>query len=167
MKLRNYQKEDSAAICSWIKDEKSLYQWSANRIGKFPLQDNDLNESYASMINNKKFIPLSALDDKGNLAGHLFIRYPYETDNSIVFFGFVIIDPILRGHGNGKRMLELAIEYAKNELYASKITLRVFTNNDAARHCYESVGFRPVGRTETYKMPIGEWECIEMELLIS
>lgn len=167
MELRNYRKEDSATICSWIKDEKSLYQWSANRIGKFPLQDNDLNESYAPMIKNKKFIPLSAFDDKNNLVGHLFIRYPYETDNSIVFFGFVIIDPILRGHGNGKRMLELAIEYAKNELYASKITLRVFTNNDAARHCYESVGFRPVGKTETYKMPIGEWECIQMELLIS
>ena len=24
-----------------------------------------------------------------------------------------------------------------------------------------------VGKTEIYKMPIGEWECIEMELAIS
>ncbi len=165
MKLRTYKKEDSANICSWIKDENSLYQWSANRIGKFPITDNDLNENYAPMIKGNRFIPLSAVDDKGNLVGHLYIRYPYENDDSIVRFGFVIIDPLLRGCGNGKKMLQLAINYAKNTLHASKITLGVFSNNNA-RYCYESVGFQSIGKTEIYKMPIGEWECIEMELVI-
>lgn len=165
MKLRTYKKEDSANICSWIKDENSLYQWSANRIGKFPITDNDLNENYAPMIKGNRFIPLSAVDDKGNLVGHLYIRYPYENDDSIVRFGFVIIDPLLRGCGNGKKMLQLAINYAKNTLHASKTTLGVFSNNNA-RYCYESVGFQSIGKTEIYKMPIGEWECIEMELVI-
>ena len=165
MKLRTYKKEDSANICSWIKDEKSLYQWSANKIGKFPITDNDLNEEYAPMIKGNRFIPLSAVDDKGNLVGHLYIRYPYENDDSIVRFGFVIVDPLLRGCGNGKKMLQLAINYAKNTLHASKITLGVFSNNNA-RYCYESVGFQPIGKTEIYKMPIGEWEFIEMELVI-
>ena len=63
-------------------------------------------------------------------------------------------------------MMQLAIAYAKNVLRASKITLGVFANNDNARYCYESVGFKPVGKTEIYKMPIDEWECIEMELVI-
>lgn len=165
MKLRTYKKEDSANICSWIKDEKSLYQWSANKIGKFPITDNDLNEEYAPMIKGNRFIPLSAVDDKGNLVGHLYIRYPYENDDSIVRFGFVIVDPLLRECGNGKKMLQLAINYAKNTLHASKITLGVFSNNNA-RYCYESVGFQSIGKTEIYKMPIGEWECIEMELVI-
>lgn len=165
MKLRTYKKEDSANICSWIKDEKSLYQWSANKIVKFPITDNDLNEEYAPMIKGNRFIPLSAVDDKGNLVGHLYIRYPYENDDSIVRFGFVIVDPLLRGCGNGKKMLQLAINYAKNTLHASKITLGVFSNNNA-RYCYESVRFQPIGKTEIYKMPIGEWECIEMELVI-
>lgn len=166
MELKKYHKQDSAIICGWIKDEKSLYQWSADRIGKFPLAADDLNENYAPMIKSNKFIPLSAFDDSGNLMGHLFIRYPDATDDSIVRFGFVIVDPVLRGCGNGKKMLQLAIGYAKNTLCASKITLGVFANNDSARYCYESVGFRTVGRTELYKMPIGEWECIEMELVI-
>lgn len=167
MELKKYQKEDSAIICSWIKDEKSLYQWSANKIGKFPLADNDLNENYAPMINNNRFIPLSAFDDNSKLIGHLYIRYPDEGNDSIVRFGFVIVAPALRGCGNGKKMLQLAIDYAKNILCASKITLGVFINNDSARYCYESVGFQSVGRTETYKMPIGKWECMEMELVIS
>ena len=84
MKLEKYQKEHSAIICSWIKDEKSLYQWSANRIGKFPIAGNDLNEDYAPMIQGNRFIPLSAVDDKGSLVGHLYIRYPKENDDSIV-----------------------------------------------------------------------------------
>lgn len=166
MELKKYCKEDSAIICSWIKDEKSLYQWSADRIGKFPLADNDLNENYITMIGDKRSIPLSAFDDNGNLVGHLFIRYPDEKDDSIVRFGFVIVDPALRGCGNGKKMLQLAIEYAKNILGASKITLGVFANNDSARYCYESVGFSPIGRDEIYKMPIGEWKCTEMERII-
>lgn len=165
MKLEKYKKEDSAMICSWIKDEKSLYQWSADKIGKFPLLANDLNENYAPVMKDDKFIPLSAFDDKGSLVGHLYIRYPNEEDERIVRFGFVIVDPALRGCGNGKKMLQLAIEYAKNVLCASKITLGVFANNDPARYCYESVGFRSVG-SEIYRMSIGEWECIEMELAV-
>ena len=63
-------------------------------------------------------------------------------------------------------MVALAIEYAKNVLHASKITLRVFTNNERAQHCYEIAGFQPTGKVITYMMPDGVWECIEMELNI-
>lgn len=76
MKLRKYQKEDSAIICSWIKDEKSLYQWSADKIGKFPLADDDLDKNYKPNISNNKFIPLTAIDEDGKAIGHLLIRYP-------------------------------------------------------------------------------------------
>lgn len=167
MELRKYQNSDSAVICSWIKDETSCYQWCAGVIGKYPLADNALNEHYAPMMNSDRFIPLSAFDEEGNLVGHLRIRYPEETDDHTVRFGFVIIEPTLRGIGNGKRMLQLAINFAKNVLCASKITLGVFSNNDHARYCYESVGFRSIGKTEIYKMPIGDWECTEMELVIT
>lgn len=164
MTLRKYIKEDSAIICSWIKDEMSLYQWSADRIGKFPLSEDDLNKDYEPVITSDRFIPLTAVDEMNNVIGHLFIRYPNEIDNSIVRFGYVIVNPAMRGCGKGKEMLKLAIDYARNVLNASKITLGVFTNNDSARYCYEAVGFFSSGKTETYKMTIGEWECIEMEL---
>lgn len=164
MKLRKYIKEDSAIICSWIKDEKSLYQWSADKIGKFPLMDDDLNKNYEPVISNDKFIPLSAVDENDNVMGHLLVRYPDETDNSTVRFGYVIVNPAFRGCGKGKEMLQLAIDYARNVLHASRITLGVFANNDSARYCYEAVGFRSIGKNITYKMAIGEWECIEMEL---
>ncbi|MDO4474102.1 MAG: GNAT family protein [Eubacteriales bacterium] len=166
MKLRKYKKDDSAIICSWIKDEMSLYQWSADRIDKFPILDDDLNKNYEPVIESDRFIPLSAIDENDTVIGHLFIRYPNEIDDSIVRFGYVIVNPALRGCGKGKEMLKLAIDYARNELNASMITLGVFSNNNSARYCYEAVGFRSVERKELYKMAIGEWECIEMELFL-
>ncbi len=165
MILRKYRKEDSAIICSWIKDERGLYQWSADRMEKFPISGDDLNRNYESKINSERFIPLTAVDELDNVIGHLFIKYPSETNNSTVRFGYVIINPAMRGCGKCKEMLTLAIDYAKNVLHASLITLGVFTNNENARYCYEAMGFK-VRETMTYSMTIGEWECMEMELLL-
>ena len=165
MILRKYEVQDSKIICSWVKDTKQLYQWSADRIGRFPLNGNELNEYYGSMNGTQPIIPLCAIDGC-SIIGHLFIRYPNKDDKTLVRFGFIILSPECRGKGNGKEMVALAIEYAKNVLHASKITLRVFTNNERARHCYEIAGFQPTGKVITYMMPDGVWECIEMELNI-
>ena len=165
MVLRKYEVQDSKIICSWIKDTKQLYQWSADRIGQFPLNGNELNEYYGSMNGTQPIIPLCAIDGH-TVLGHLFIRYPNKDDKTLVRFGFIILSPENRGKGSGKKMVELAIEYAKTVLHASKITLGVFTNNKRARHCYEATGFQPTGKVITYMMPDGAWECIEMELNI-
>lgn len=162
MTLRPYKPEDSKIICSWVKDEKTLYQWSADRIGKWPLPEDALNENYQG-TNPDFFIPLTAVDENDRPAGHLFIVYPDETDRNLVRFGYVIVSPELRGKGNGKKLIELAILYAKEKLQAERITLGVFTNNPKARACYESAGFTPFN-TRTSHLLGEDWECIEMEL---
>lgn len=164
MTLRPYKQEDSKIICSWVKDKKQLFQWSADRIGKWPLKGDELNESYKD-TNPDNFIPLVAVDDNGAHVGHLFIRYPDETDRTQVRFGFVIISPDLRGKGNGRKMLELAIQYAKSQLHANRITLGVFSNNPKAHACYESVGFKEYS-TSTVDILGSNWECVDMELLL-
>ena len=163
MKLRDYKSEDSKIICSWIKNEKTLFQWSADRIGKFPLLGNELNESYAQANISIDFFPLTAIDENNNVIGHLFIRIPDPEKKEIFRFGFVIISPEKRGAGNGKKMLELAIEYARINLNATKITLGVFENNPKAQRCYESVGFVPVSKRNVNILNT-DWVCIEMEL---
>ncbi|ORX64537.1 hypothetical protein BCR32DRAFT_330594, partial [Anaeromyces robustus] len=128
MKLRSFESSDSTIICSWIKDKYSLYQWSADRIGKFPLSGNELNEFYSLMKSKGEILPLTAVDDENKVIGHLFIRYPDNTNKKIVRFGFVIVSPLLRGHGYGKKLLQLATTYSKEVLNASEITLGVFLN---------------------------------------
>lgn len=43
------------------------------------------------------------------------------------------------------------------------LELAVFENNESARRCYEAAGFTEYAESE-YKMPIGTWNCTEMEL---
>ena len=164
MTLRPYKPEDSKIICSWVKDEKQLFQWSADRIGKWPLPEDALNENYQGK-NPELFIPLTAVDENNRPAGHLFIVYPDEADRTLVRFGFVIVSPELRGKGNGRKMLELAIKYAEEKIHAIRITLGVFANNPKARACYESVGFKEYS-TRTVNILGSDWECVDMELFM-
>lgn len=165
MILRAYKKDDSAVICKWLRTETELYRWSADRFNKFPLHESDMDHNYAPQIETGRFIPLTAVDEDETILGHFIIRYPREDDNTSVRFGFVIVNPESRGKGYGKEMLHLGIEYAKAHLNAKRIDLGVFANNAPAKHCYEAIGFKEYGRREC-EMPIGVWECIDMELII-
>ena len=164
MRLREYKQEDAGIIAGWLRSEEELYRWSADRFNKYPLSGDDIIENYAPQMETGRFIPLTAVDDQGDVVGHFIIRYPREDDNSSVRFGFVILDPSLRGKGYGKEMLRLGIEYVREHLVVSRIDLGVFENNEGARRCYEAVGFREYGRREC-EMPIGTWICIDMEIV--
>lgn len=165
MVLRAYKSEDSGVICRWLRTEEELYKWSADRFNKFPLSENDINDNYVPQIEGGRFLPLTAVDEEGELLGHFIIRYPKEDDDSSVRFGFVIVNPEYRGKGYGKAMLLLGIEYVKTKLTCSRIDLGVFVGNDSARYCYEAVGFREYSR-RSCELPIGTWECIDMEMYL-
>lgn len=165
MKLRNFKKEDAPIIAGWIRSEEELYKWSADSFSKYPLTGDDIIENYTHRIENGRFYPLTAIDANGDVIGHLIIRYPREEDESSVRFCFVILNPAARGNGLGKELIRLAIEYAKEYLHAAKIELAVFENNESARRCYGAVGFTAYAESE-YEMPIGTWNCTEMELHI-
>lgn len=132
MKLRAYEQADAGIICQWLKSEKELYQWSADRFNKFPLTAQDINENYAPQIRTGRFFPLTALDEENHVIGHFIIRYPREDDNASVRLGFVILNPAYRGKGCGKEMLRLGVRYAKEHLHAARVDLGVFANNDSA-----------------------------------
>ena len=165
MELALYQKEDAEYITSWIDNKEILYKWSADRIDKYPITASDLNAVYETISKIAKFIPLTFTENCFPV-GHLIIRYPENNNADLVRFGFIIISPTLRGKGNGKKMLNLAINYAKSNLKAKKITLGVFANNSNALNCYKAVGFRATGKIEKYTIALGEWDCIEMELCL-
>lgn len=163
MTLRDFVEEDAQIIAGWLLSEEALYEWSADRFNKFPISGDDIIANYAPHLETGRFCPLTAVDDSGDVIGHFIIRYPKDDDDSLVRFGFVIVDPELRGKGYGKEMLRLGIAYVKENLTASRIDLGVFEKNESARRCYEAVGFKEYGRSE-YEMPIGTWSCVDMEM---
>ena len=162
MILRRFREADAAVICKWLRTEKELYQWSADRFNKYPLTAEDIRENYLPQMQSGRFIPLCAEDDAGHLTGHFIIRYPND-DKTSVRFGFVILDPERRGQGLGQEMLRHGMQYARETLRAARIDLGVFANNAPAKRCYEALGFREYQR-RSCEMPIGTWECIDMEI---
>ena len=163
MHLRAFREEDAEIIAGWLRSKEEFYKWSADRYNQFPLTGDDINRNYAPQQSSGRFYPLTAVNEHGDVIGHFIIRYPKADDDTSVRFGFVILDPALRGKGYGKEMLRLGIAYVKDHLSASRIDLGVFENNENARHCYEAAGFKEYGRREC-AMPIGTWTCIDMEM---
>lgn len=160
MTLRPFTIDDAPVILSWIKDKSAFRKWSADRYPVFPPKPEDMAMQYAA----DNTFPFTAVDDKGHIVGHIMMRYP-EPSKTIIRLGFVIIDDQQRGKGYGKQMLQLAIQKAKQDFGAQKITLGVFDNNPSAIHCYKSVGFVVTG-TDTYQIDGEEWNGKEMEIHI-
>ena len=170
MTLRPFNINDAGTILSWCKDKHAFRLWSADKYKDFPAQPEEMMEQYEG----DNMYPLTAVvgderlrvgeQSSGMIIGHILLRFPSE-DKSVIRFGFVIVDDSKRGKGYGKQMLRLAIDYAKQELGAQKITLGVFCDNHSAVECYKSVGFRITG-TDSYPIDGEEWKGIEMELMI-
>ena len=67
--------------------------------------------------------------------------------------------------GDGKKLIEEAIKYAKNNLSAKTIELGVFLNNKNALECYKAVGFESIDiERNTYQFYQEQWDCVEMKL---
>ena len=156
MFLRPFTISDAPIILSWIKDKTAFRQWSADRYPAYPPKPEDMAAQYAA----DNIFPFTAIDDDGKIVGHIMLRYP-DPSRTMIRFGFVIVDDQLRGKGYGKQMLQLAIQKAKEEFGAKKISLGVFDNNPSALHCYESVGFKVIG-TDSYLIDGEEWTEKEM-----
>ena len=163
MKLREYRTEDAHYICSWITDEISFYEWSAGMLGDYPVDPDAFDAKIKASIAAGRFMALTYADENDMPAGYMIIRYPDETDDTLLRFGFVIIDPMLRGCGIGHELLEAACGYSRTVLKAQRTSLAVFTRNRKAMRCYAAAGFLQTGDMELYQVPPGEWESVVME----
>jgi RimJ/RimL family protein N-acetyltransferase len=164
IKLRNYLDSDAQEILKWIKDEKALRLWSADRYETYPIKPEDITNNYKECMESAAFYPMT-LVDKDKIIGHLILRKPNPDENKIRL-GFIIVDNTMRKKGYGRLLISEAIKYAKDMLKASEINLGVFANNENAYSCYKSIGFEEVGREENALQFENEtWDCVEMILL--
>lgn len=160
--VRPYRKDDAKTIVTWCKDEETFYKWTAGIMGEYPLTVQRLEEATNGRIDNDRYFPFAAVDD-GRVVGFFTLRHP-EGANDELRFGFVIVDPEIRGKGYGKKMLQLGLKFAFEVYGVTKVSLGVFENNPNAYHCYFAVGFRETGEEEWYEMGDRKWKCIVMEI---
>ena len=139
MTLRPFTISDAPIILSWIKDKAAFRKWSADRYPAFPPKPEDMLAQYAT----DNIFPFTAINDDGNVVGHIMLRYP-DSSKTVIRFGFVIVDDNLRGKGYGKQLLNQIIQLAKQKGFL-QIELNMFTFNQNADIFYEKIGF------ETYR----------------
>lgn len=161
--LRPYESSDAAVITSWLKSERLMRQWCADRYERFPVTPDDMNAYHTRFIDSVNSHALTMVDGS-NIVGYITLRTP-ASDPTEQRLGFVIVDNSKRGRGLGKALVSMAVRYAFETLGATKVSLGVFENNPSAFHCYEAAGFRSVPRpdTESYECLGETWNCIEME----
>ncbi len=158
--IREYSPSDAELILSWISDEKTFRQWSADKYKNYPAKPEDMNVFYDEIRPNGG-VPFVFCDD-GRVIGHFILR-PLQCEGlKTVRIGFIIVDNSIRGKGYGRKMLEAAFEYAFANYECERITLGVFENNPKARYCYESVGFKQYSE-EFFHIKGETWKCLEME----
>lgn len=161
MILREFADSDAETIIKWTGSEREFRLWCADRYEKYPISAADMTAMYAECGKTGAFFPMTAVEE--DIVGHLILRYTDEKHET-VRFGFVIVDNAVRGSGRGKKMLELAKEYAVKVLNARKLILGVFDVNTAALSCYKSVGFTETGCDDEAFEVLGEsWKCLELE----
>ncbi len=142
IRLRPYKPSDAHYLLKWQGDEYAFAQWCAYKFS-YPLTEEQLISYYHQQESDEHAWIMSALDDDGTPVGHLLMRMA-DYQNESIHFGFIIIDPLLKGKGIGKEMVSLASSYAFDILKVNKITLSVFDNNPSAHNCYKAAGFEDV-----------------------
>ena len=156
MILRPFNINDAETILSWCKDKHAFRLWSADRYKEFPAQPMEMQKQY----DGDNMFPLTAVIGE-RIVGHILLRFPLE-DKSVIRFGFVIVDDSKRGMGYGRRLLQLAIDHACNQMGVKTITLGVFADNPSALKCYQSVGFKITGE-DSYMIDGEKWKGYEMK----
>jgi len=164
MYFRDYNEQDANTIIKWIRNEKELKLWGADRYKSFPICADEINNNYTEAKKVSNFYP-KTLEKDGNIIGHIILRNPEFKNQKLIRLGFIIVDPNLRGKGYGKILINNAIDFARKELNASEITLGVFYNNESALKCYESVGFKKLYiEKEALIYKDEKWDIVEMKL---
>lgn len=155
IRIRPYKASDAATILSWCQDEKTFYQWTAGILGNYPITQNEF--CFVETL-----MPFTAFDETG-IVGFFTLRNPDESSDELRF-GFVIVDPLKRGKGYGKTMLQSGLKFVFEIYGAKKASLGVFENNLPAYYCYKAAGFSDVvlDTTEKYLILGEEWKCREL-----
>ena len=98
----------------------------------------ELSEFFKRYDKDRDGVWLARLDDK--IEGSIVIDGIGASEKGAHLRWFIVSD-ILRGKGIGKRLIHRAINFCREKNYGI-VYLWTFKGLDAARHLYESVGFK-------------------------
>ncbi|MDC0678010.1 GNAT family N-acetyltransferase [Sorangium atrum] len=110
---------------------------------------------------------LRSSEPRARVIGHIELRGGRvwsEGHRAVVAMG--ILGPHT-GQGHGRRLLETAIAWARDEAGLEYLDLGVFANNERARRLYAGMGFVPIGtREDAFRVDGAILDDIQMTLAL-
>lgn len=154
LKLSEFKESHGKEVCSWkYEGQYSIYN--------FPQWDIVVKNNWAITNKEKREKEfLSVLDVEDNYCG--YVRLQDKGDHILIGLG---LKPSSCGHGLGRELMEILIDYCHENYPDKKLSLEVRGFNKRAIKCYERAGFKVV-KTYHKDTPIGPEEFIYMEYLL-
>lgn len=147
MIIRKARMEDRLGIERLLKEVNNLHQKLRPDIFiENAIKYNE--EQFNALISNGATPIFVAVDEDGNMLGHLFCQVRDYADVAVcrdfktLFIDDLCVDETTRGQGVGKALYEFAIGYAR-EKGCYDVTLNVWEVNKSARAFYEKMGMFP------------------------
>lgn len=163
IRIRPYKQLDAKYITEWIKTEKDFAKWCANSIN-YPLTYENLFETYKKFEDAEDGWLFTALDEAGIPVG-FFMMTKADYHRNTIHMGFVIVDESRRNNAYGKKMMKQAIKYAFEILCVTRVTLKVFDNNEQSHKCYLNAGFTDESYDRSsFKYKDETWGCYLMSI---
>ena len=134
-RLRPPTSEDYQAIAAWIPDARAAQRWAGPQL-PFPFSAAEIPSLLAMPDGAKPSYCL--VNGAGELAG---FGQHWVVQPGAVHLGRLIVSPAMRGQGMGRALCEHLIAAALEATQANVVTLRVYRDNPAAIHLYQSLGF--------------------------
>jgi len=92
-----------------------------------------------------------------------------ERHGSSAYLGMFVVKPTLQGAGLGRRVIQAAEDYARDEWQSAKMTMTVITRRSELIAYYERRGYRRTGELKPFKSDdvhgIPRVDGIELEIL--
>lgn len=164
LRIRPYKTTDAASIQNWIKTPKEHALWCANLM-EYPITQERMAAMHAEYSAQGEGGLFTVLNIAGIPVGFFAVmKADYKINNA--HLGFILIDPAQRGQGYGTEMMHMAVRYCFYMLLTTSVTLKVYDINEAARRCYQKVGFKSVTHNDRSLVFQGEnWAAQDMIII--
>ena len=130
--LREAVARDVAALMGWFTGRQDVVIWGGPDF-RYPFT----RASFFEDVRWRQMPAYSLFDPGGEFAGFGQI---YDRDRHI-HLARLIVEPAQRGHGVGRRLVELLMRAGRAIMPHRRYSLFVFRENAPALGCYRSLGF--------------------------
>ncbi|MDW6002525.1 GNAT family N-acetyltransferase [Vibrio mangrovi] len=158
MHLKKFSRDAAYEISNWFPTEQESLLWGGHRFG-WPVRASAIIDR--SELSNIEFYTLI---ENCNVLGFIELQKINETEMRLCR---IAVSPHHRGQGLGKKLVQLSLNEIKHRNSYKTVTLAVFTKNNVAYHCYQSLGFTAVDKEPKCKEFNGEtWPLVQMEITL-